>query len=362
MALSLSYLFRKCLIIGFWVALIFSLLFLKNLPTSSCKKNKTLCIFTWSDVFTPETITAFEKSSGIKVHIDYYSSNEELLIKLKKVKSSGYDLIVPSDYAVSMLKQEGLLQPLEKEKLHFLNDLYPFLLNHEFDPGNICSLPLQWDISGFGIDKDVFKNYQDRVFSWSDLFETKGLDYKIAMSNDPIEAFSIASHYLYGEKDLLSEEEVSKIKELLVRQKKGVEAYAAPRADYVLGSKNASLALSLSAYILRSKSDFPFMEFVLPEKRTAISIENIALPKGCENKEAVYAFLNFIYKPDQLARACNNYGVFPSTKSASSELKYKKEYQEILSKIHGSGYTIFFVKHLIPEKKLRELWVEIKAS
>ena len=362
MPFSFSYLFRKCVIIFIWVGLIFSFLFLKNLPFQSTEPNKTLCIFTWSDVFPPETIDAFEQSTGIKVHIDYYSSNEEMLIKLKKVKSSGYDLIVPSDYAVSMLKQEQLLKPLQKEKLNFLSDLHPFLLNHSFDKNNTYSLPLQWDICGFGIDKELFHRHKYPSFTWNDLFIPQTHEYKIAMSNDPIEAFAIASHFLHGSKEELTEQEINEVKHLLIKQKKHVEAYAAPRADYILGSKNASLALSLSAYILRSKNDFPFMEFVLPEKSTTISIENVAIPVGGKNEEAVYTFLNFLYEPKHLSKACNAYGVFPSTKSATPYLKYQKEFLDILSKIHQNDYQLFFVKHLISEKKLRSLWVEIKAS
>ena len=353
--------FKKSLIVFTWVVIIFSLLFAKHLEKSPQQEEKTLTIFTWSSVFSNSFIKEFEKQTGIKIVLDYYSSNEELLMKLKKTGSNGYDLIIPSDYAVPMLKKEGLLQEIDHSKLAFYKDINPLLLGHEYDPDNNYSIPLQWDICGFGINTDVFADYATKTFTWDHLFNPAVIDYKIAMTNDPIEAFSLGSYYLFGKKSELSDQEALLVKQLLSQQKKHVEAYAVPRSDYILGSKNASLALSLSAYILRSQGYFPFMKFVVPEKSTTISIENVCIPKATTKSTAIYSFINFIYQKENLAQSCNDFGVFPATQSAEELLKYKKEYQEIISKIKEPGYELFFCKHLMSEQKLRALWVQIKS-
>lgn len=353
--------FKKTLIVFSWTVLIFSLLFSKHLEKSPQQQEKTLTIFTWSSVFSNSFIKEFEKETGIKVVLDYYSSNEELLMKLKKTGSNGYDLIIPSDYAVPMLKKEGLLQEIDRSKLNFYHDINPLLLGHEYDPDNSYSIPLQWDICGFGINTDVFSDYRTKTFTWDHLFNPSVIDYKIAMTNDPIEAFVIGSHYLFGKKTELSDQEAECVKQLLQQQKKHVEAYAVPRSDYILGSKNASLAVSLSAYILRSQGYFPFMKFVVPEKSTSISIENVCIPKATTKNSSIYAFINFIYKKENIAQSCNDFGVFPAIQTAEDLLKYKTEYQEIISKINEPGYELFFCKHLMSEEKLRALWVQIKS-
>lgn len=353
--------FKKSLIVFTWIVIIFSLLFAKHLEKSPQQEEKTLTIFTWSSVFSNSFIKEFEKQTGIKIVLDYYSSNEELLMKLKKTGSNGYDLIIPSDYAVPMLKKEGLLQEIDHSKLSFYKDINPLLLGHEYDPDNNYSIPLQWDICGFGINTDVFPNHAKQTFTWDHLFNPAVINYKIAMTNDPIEAFTLGSYYLFGKKTELSDHEALLVKQLLSQQKQHVEAYAVPRSDYILGSKNASLALSLSAYILRSQSYFPFMKFVVPEKCTTISIENVCIPKATTKNTAIYSFINFIYQKENLAQSCNDFGVFPATQSAEELLKYKKEYQEIISKIQEPGYQLFFCKHLMSEQKLRALWVQIKS-
>lgn len=355
-----KFLTRLC-IVCLWVLTIFCILFWPNFHKNFKANAKVLNVFSWSDVLSQELLEDFEKETGIKVNVYYYSSNEELRIKLKNVRESGYDLIIPSDYAVHMLANEGFLKPLDKEKLNFLEDLNPILMHHKYDPNNTYSLPFQWDVYGFGIDTDVFKSKENAPSTWNNLFNEDFINYKIAMTNDPIEAFCLASLYLFGKKDFLTPKETLLVKNLLIEQKKHVEAYAVPRSDYVLGSKNASLALTLSAYILRSKEDFRFIKFVTPKDKTFISIENIALPIGSNHEDYAYAFLNFLYKPKNLSRACNTFGVFPATITAIDLLKNKEDFLEIEEEIQRNHYELHFFKHLIPEKELRRLWVEIKS-
>lgn len=358
--ISRKFLTRFC-IVCVWLLTIFSVLFWPNFHKNFETKTQSLNVFSWSDVLPQNLLNDFEKETGIKVNVYYYSSNEELLIKLKNSKESGYDLIVPSDYAVSMLAKEGFLKPLDKKKLNFVKDINPLLIHHNYDPENIYSLPLQWDIYGFGVDTDVFKDNKTTPSTWDHLFNDDFIHYKMAMTNDPIEAFCLASLYLFGKKDKLTPKETLLVKNLLIEQKKHVEAYAVPRSDYVLGSKNASLALTLSAYILRSKKDFHFIKFVTPKDRTFISIENIAIPTHSKHEEYAYTFLNFLYKPENLSRTCNAFGVFPATLGSIDFLDNKDEFLEIQKEIQKDGYELHFFKHLISEKELRRLWISIKS-
>jgi len=350
---------RLCIIVT-WIGLIFGTLFVANRNYSAPTNPKVLNIFSWSNVLPDQVIKEFEQKTGIRVHVDYYSSNEELLIKLKNIKDSGYDLIIPSDYAVKMLIDDKLVKPLNKQNLTFLEDIHPLLTGHEFDPANTYSLPLQWDLYGFGIDKDEFTTPAEIPNSWDHLFKDELIHYKIAMTNDPVEAFCIGSMYLFGEKDHLTPKELQLVKKLLIDQKKHVESYAIPRSDYVLGSKNAAVALTLSAYILRSQEDFAFIEFSTPKEKTFISIENIAVPANASHEDNAYAFLNFLYKEENMAAACNSFGVFPATKSAIPLLKNQEALYKVQQEIAQESYKLLFFKHLCPERDLRLIWAEVK--
>jgi spermidine/putrescine transport system substrate-binding protein len=359
--LKKRFLVRLC-IVGVWIGLIFSWLYAHySSDSSSAHDKKVLHVFSWSDVLPVDVLEDFKKETGITVYIHYYSSNEELLLKLKNNKRAGYDLIIPSDYAVKTLNQEGLLKPLNKSKLLFLQEIHPLLVGHDYDRDNLYSLPLQWDVYGFGVDADVFKDPSKIPYTWDHLFKDDLIHYKIAMTNDPIEAFCVGALYLFGTNDKLSRKDTQRVKDLLIEQKKHVEAYAVPRSDYVLGSKNAPVALTLSAYILRSQEYFRFIRFVIPKQKTFISIENIAIPITARHEHNTYEFLNFLYRPENLARACNSFGVFPATVNCGPLLRNNKEFIEIQKQITQEGYQLLFFKHLFPERELRLLWTEIKS-
>ncbi|PCI95811.1 hypothetical protein COB11_01045 [Candidatus Aerophobetes bacterium] len=357
---TLPSIFKRSVIILAWVTIIFLILFSSNFTSKIKNNEKTLHIFTWSDVIPSGVIKNFEEEYGIKVVLDYYSSNEELFIKLKASKGAGYDLIIPSDYAVKSLSRDGYLKKLDKSKLGFIDDINPMLLSHDYDPENHYSLPLQWDVIGFGVNTEKFKHSIDD-FTWDHLFNENILSYKIAMSNDPVEAFCLASFYLFGKKAALTPKEALQAKDLLTTQKKWVEAYAVPRSDFILASKNAAIAYSLSAHVIRSKKDFPFMQFAVPKDSTFISIENIAIPANNNNNENIYKFLNYLYQPENLAEACNEFGVFPGTIKPRELLKYKEDFDRIQKTITKDGYELHFFRHLIPEEEMRSLWIDVKS-
>src|SRR5215211_6748279 len=79
-------------------------------------EEKVLNFYNWADYVAKSTIPGFEERTGIQVTQDYFSSNEEMLGKLQG-GATGYDVIVPSDYTVSVMIKSDLLQPLDKAKI-----------------------------------------------------------------------------------------------------------------------------------------------------------------------------------------------------------------------------------------------------
>ena len=221
----------RCAVILFWIALIFCGLYFPNWQWTEQSK-MSINVFTWGDILDPHVIQAFEKESGVKVHLNFYASNEELIMKLKATHGVGYDMIIPSDYAIKLLIEEDLLKPLDKSTLTFIKSLNPRLMRHPFDPDNRYSLPFEWEFFSIG----YIKESGPFAPSWNLLF-TKP-NYKICMVNDPIEAVQFAAFFLYGNITHLTPEQKEGVKQLLKTQKKWVEAYAESRADYFLATRS----------------------------------------------------------------------------------------------------------------------------
>lgn len=356
----MRYLFRLA-IITLWIGIFFAFLTVTHYLRPLKQETQVLNIFSWPEILNPEIIKKFERETGIKVVRHYYTSNEELLVKFKTNRGKGYDLIIPSDYAVKRLIEEELLQPINHKKLDFTNHLNPKLINQKFDPENTYSIPFTWEILGFGIDTEQYE-LQPFEPTWKELFSPTNPNTKISMLNDPIEAIDAAANLLFGQQKALAPQEIALVHAKLQEQKPLVEAYAGVRGDYLLITKNASVAVIPSSYILRAANSYPHIDFVLPKDYTFISIENMCIPIESENAELVYIFLNYLYKPEVFAYETNTFHNFPAVTNVGPHIKSSPILQKTLDALDYYDGKFYYTRELLSEKESRSLWVKLKSS
>ena len=103
-------------------------------------EEKELNLYNWSDYVAKSTIPNFEKQTGIKVTQDFYSSNEELLAKLQ-AGGTGYDVIVPSDYMVSIMIKSDILEPLDMSKIPNFKNVGEDFKGLPYDPTTTTACP-----------------------------------------------------------------------------------------------------------------------------------------------------------------------------------------------------------------------------
>lgn len=345
----------RILIILFWVVVFFGSLYIPKWEFLS-PHEKSISVFTWGEVLHPSVIEAFEKETGIKVHLNYYYSNEELTVKLLATKGEGYDLVVPSDYAVKLLIHEGLLKTLDKSKLTFLAKLNPALLGQFYDPHNTYSIPFEWEIYGLGINTELLPNITP---SWNLVFNPP-LPYKITMINDPIEAVAFSSFFLFGPKQHLSPLEVESIKDLLTKQKAWVEAYTQNRGDYFLATKNCPLVLTTNQNAARTMQLFPFVNFAIPKEGTFISIENLCIPKASDKEELTYQLLNYLYTHDSMRAHYKKFHFYPALNIPLEEIEDDPRLASLIQASKVDPAKTHFLRKLLPQREIQELWIQVK--
>ena len=98
--------------------------------TASAAEEKILNIYNWSDYIGTDTISNFEKETGIKVRYDVFDTNEILHAKLV-AQRTGYDIVVPGSNWAKLQIEGGLLQKLDKTKLTNWNNLDPSVLQED---------------------------------------------------------------------------------------------------------------------------------------------------------------------------------------------------------------------------------------
>ena len=96
--------------------ILFVLILLTLFIGDSDSQKKQLNIFAWAGYVSNDIREGFEKEYGVNVLIDTYASNEDLLAKLL-AGATGYDIIMPSDYMVSILIKQNLLAELNRDNI-----------------------------------------------------------------------------------------------------------------------------------------------------------------------------------------------------------------------------------------------------
>jgi len=116
-------------------------------------KGGELNLFIWSNYIPDSVVAEFEHRYEAKVNIELYDSNEALLAKLQS-GGARYDLIVPSDYMVSIMREQGLLQEIDRNRITNFSNLDPQFVAPPFDPDNRHSIAYLWGTTGIGYRKD----------------------------------------------------------------------------------------------------------------------------------------------------------------------------------------------------------------
>jgi len=354
---------KKLGIFAFYFSIILFLLFLPriyNFFDSIFLLDKTINIYTFTDIISLDAVEEFEKQTGIQVRIRYFDTNEDLLAKFKISRGEGYDLITASDYMIELIRRENLLQEIDHSKLSNIKNLDERLLNKYFDPGNRFSLPFAWSVYGIIYSKEYFGN---KKITWDDVFKhTDSRDYKICMLEDPLEIIILSSIYLFQRTQDLSKEDFKKIEQMLKAQKNWVESYTFSGAAFFLVSGTVSLAV-VPGYVGRKIVDIDEdFKFVVPDKGTLLSIENMAIPTKSKKADLVYKFIDFMISKEigNLSNFENGYNPVNKTAYDTANVKYLKK-KMLFPPDHIFG-KLHMINNKIPLKKINKIWLNVRAN
>jgi spermidine/putrescine transport system substrate-binding protein len=342
----------------FWVILIVGMMYLPRLFTGLNKQERSISVASWTEYINEQKVREFEGKTGIRVYVNFYENNEELLSKLEISHGHNYDLIIPTDFMTQILINKNLLKKIDRSKLLFWKDIDTRLLGLYYDPNNEYSIPYYWDIFGIGYDKSVVT--QKLPQSWSVVFDPAITPGHVGMTDDAKEVVSVAADYLFGTIKNLTKEQLNQVKKLLIAQKKWVEAYSDLRGEFLLFSKTSPAALMPSAQVWQGrKSGMSNIGFIA-SSTPFIIVDNIVIPQATTKEDLVYQFINFLYEKDVLRVQADKQGYFPVRKDLLAEREQQISGGDIPT-IKSIDQCKFF-ENTLPFKALNELWIAVKAS
>jgi spermidine/putrescine-binding protein len=278
---------------------------------------KELHVYNWSEYIDPEIYDDFEAEFGVKVIEDTFSSNEELLAKLQ-AGATGYDVIVPSDYMVAIMIEEGLLAELNKDNIPNLSNLDPRFTDPPFDPGMVYSVPYQWGTTGIGYNTDEFDEPPD---SWAYLFDPDlASQYagRMTMLNDSRESIGAALKYLGYSLNSTDEAQLNEARELLIQQKAWVYAYDSEQYEDLMSADETVIAHGWSGDFFMAAVDDERIWYAIPIEGAVIWVDNMCIPATAPSKYTAEVFINYLLRPEVGAKI-TNFTWYASPNAAADE-------------------------------------------
>ena len=275
---------------------------LAGLSGCGSSKKTTLYVYNWGQYISEgddgslDVIAAFEEAYP-NIHVQYstYDSNE---IMYSKLANGGItvDVIIPSDYMIGRMVQEGMLEELNFDNIpnyQYIDDAFK---NTSYDPENKYSVPYTWGTVGI-IYNTKYVEEAD-VTGWELLWNEKDAG-KILMFDNSRDAFGIAEYLLGYDVNTTDETELQDCAAKLAEQKPVVQQYVMDQIFDAMENEEAWIAPYYAGDYLTMVEENPDLAFYRPTAQGYnMFIDAMCIPTCCQEKKAAETFINFLCSPE----------------------------------------------------------------
>ena len=325
------------------------------------KGSGEVIVYNWGEYIDPEVIESFQQETGITVVYDEFETNEIMYPKVE-AGASAYDVICPSDYMISKMIENDLLQEIDFSKMENIDQIGKdyMEMSKDFDPENKYSVPYCWGTVGILYNKTMVSKAPD---SWADLWNEEYQD-NILMQDSVRDAFMVAQKMLGYSMNTTDKAELEKCRDELIAQKPLVQAYVVDQVrDKMIGNE-AAIGVIYSGEALYTQRENPDLEFVIPKEGTNVWIDSWVIPKNAPNYENAIKFIDYMCRPD-IALKNFEYITYGSPNEGAKELMddfYKNSdiaYPD-LTKLQGLETYVYLGEE--GDELYNELWKDIKSE
>jgi spermidine/putrescine transport system substrate-binding protein len=295
-------------------AVSFGLIYLTSYMNSSAgySGGNTLTVYNWGDYIDPDLIARFEEETGIKVIYQTFDSNEAMMTKIKQ-GGTVFDVAIPSEYAISKLKEDDLLLPIDHSLLPNLEHIDSRFMHLSFDPENAYSVPYFWGTVGIVFNPGMVG---DLTFdSWDDLWDDS-LRNQIMLLDGAREVMGMGLNSLgYS----LNDTEESHLQEALAKLSRltpNVKAIVGDEIKMLMANGEAAAGLVWSGDASEIMSENEELDYVVPQEGSNLWFDNMVIPKTARNLEGAHQFINFMLDPEVAAQNTEYVGYSTPNKDA----------------------------------------------
>jgi spermidine/putrescine-binding protein len=291
-------------------------------PTAiDCAPGQTdgnLNFYNWSEYMDPDLISEFEAEYGVDVVESYYESNEAMLSQIQA--GVAYDLIVPSDYMVKIMIDEGQAFRLDKDALTNYGNLAEEFRTQPYDPTGDYSVAYQYGTTGLGVNLELVGDAF--VPSWALVFDpelTANFAGGVSLLNDPRETMGAALEYLGYSLNDTTLEHLEEAAEVIRNARPGIATFDSDQYDENLANGEVAVAHGYSGNMIvaigEAENPDNFV-YVLPEEGATLWIDNMVIPTISTAPCTAHTFIDFLLDAENGAQLTNwNYYGSPNAAS-----------------------------------------------
>ena len=283
------------------------------------QEEKVLHVYNWSDYIAEDTIANFEKETGIKVVYDVFDSNEVLEAKLL-AGNTGFDVVIPSSDFLARQIQAGVFMSLDKSKLPNLGnmDADVMTLLKDKDPDNSHSIPYLGGTTGIGFNPkkvaevmgpDFKMNSWDAVLNPTNLAKLHKCG--VAFLNPPTDIFAVTLRYMGREPNSTTPADYAAASKLLSTLQPYITYFSSSQYINDLANGDICVAIGWSGDVMQAglraeeAKNGVKLDYVIPQEGSDVFYDMLVIPKDARNPEGAHAFINYLMRPEVIAKITN---------------------------------------------------------
>lgn len=337
----------------------------------------TLNIYNWADYIDPVLLEEFEREYGIKVNYDVYDSSEMVDTKLM-TGHSGYDIVFHSTSFSTRLIPIGVYTIVDTARLHNWHHLDPDLMDKitaDFGP-EIAGVPYMWGTTGFTYNRDmVLARMPDAPLgSAAMIFDPAVVshfaDCGVSLLDDPTSLIPMAMLYLGYPANSVDPDHLRDVEQMLKSVRPYIKYFSSTKTLLDLPSQDVCVAMSWSGdYAVASARakeaglDID-LGYSIPSEGSVDWYDVMYIPADAPHPDNAYLFLDFMLRPEIIARATNFTGYANANRSATALVDPKITSDPAIYPDAATRLRLHASQILAPKlERLRSrTWVKIKSG
>ena len=304
----------------------------KSASASKSTDDTFVNFYNWNDYLAPDTISSFERKTGIKVRIAYFDTNETLESKVL-TGHSGFDVVVPTAPFLQRQIQSGAYQVLDKKRLPNLANLDPGIMAKLAlnDPGNAHAIVYAWGTYGLGFNQTMVAAELPAIpiDSWRLVFDptfaSKLATCGINIVDEPTGVIRVVLNYLGREPNTPSLQDLADAQALLLKIRPFIRNINSSSYIEALANGDICIAIGYNGDVVQARkraheaNNGIAINYVIPKEGTLVWFDTLAIPKDAPHVENAHVFLNYLMDPQVIANVTNATG-FANANAAATPL------------------------------------------